>query len=129
MVNSRRKGKAGELEAVNFLKEIGFADARRTAQFCGKNGDSDIQCPESLANVHIECKRRKDIDVGTAALAAAILQASSECGDREWCVLWRRDGAKIWKLTFVPRYPQCPATVSGHEEIAECLKWLNSGKE
>lgn len=126
--NSRRKGKAGELEAVHYLRDIGFPDARRSQQFCGKAGDSDITCPETIPNVHIECKRRKDICVGTASHHAAILQASSECGEKEWCVLWRRDGARIWKLTFVPQFPQVPATVSGDEAIAECLRWLNGGE-
>lgn len=127
-INSRRKGKAGELEAVNLLKEMGFADARRSVQFCGRAGDSDIACPESLPNVHIEVKRRKDIRVGNAAHTAAIVQSRSECGDREWCVLWREDGAKIWKLTFTPMYPEAVATVSGLDVMAECLKWLNSGR-
>jgi Holliday junction resolvase len=126
MTNSRRKGKAGELEAVHYLRDIGFPDARRSQQFNGL-GDSDITCEESLPNVHIECKRRKDICVGTASHQAAILQAASECGEKEWCVLWRRDGARIWKLTFVPQFPQHPSTVSGDEAIAACLSWLNSG--
>ena len=53
-VNSKDKGKLGELEVVNMLKRHGF-DARRTAQYCGNTGDAaDVQ---GLDGFHIEVKR------------------------------------------------------------------------
>jgi len=39
MINSKKKGKTGELELAHRLKDYGF-DARRTQQFCGKGGES-----------------------------------------------------------------------------------------
>lgn len=59
-INSRQKGKRGELAAVDFLKSLGFTDARRSQQFCGAAGDADVVCPSSLPNVFIEVK----FDVG-----------------------------------------------------------------
>jgi hypothetical protein len=55
-VNSRRKGASGELELVHELRAMGFADAARSAQRCGRNGTADL-VPESLPGYHIECKR------------------------------------------------------------------------
>ena len=55
-INSKQKGKRGELELVNFLKKRGLK-ARRTEQYCGKTGDaSDVLCKE-LKQFHIEVKR------------------------------------------------------------------------
>ena len=51
-MNSRRKGKTGELALVRKLKEYGF-DVRRSQQYCGINDDADIVGIEGL---HIECK-------------------------------------------------------------------------
>lgn len=46
MINSKRKGKVGELEVVNLLKDKGLS-ARRTQQFNGKtDGTSDVLCEE-----------------------------------------------------------------------------------
>ena len=53
-VNSKKKGKAGELEVAHILQKHGF-DARRTAQFCGNTGDAaDVI---GLEGFHIEVKR------------------------------------------------------------------------
>ena len=38
-MNSRDKGKRGELELVKLLKASGY-EARRTAQYCGKSGEA-----------------------------------------------------------------------------------------
>lgn len=53
MPESRAKGKRGELEAADALGRIGL-DCRRSAQYCGKNGDADLIC-EGL-ELHIEVK-------------------------------------------------------------------------
>lgn len=38
-MNSKRKGKEGELRLVHFLREQGY-ECRRTAQYCGKTGEA-----------------------------------------------------------------------------------------
>ena len=51
-MNSRRKGKTGELSLVKKLKEYGY-DVRRGVQYCGANGDADVV---GIDHMHIECK-------------------------------------------------------------------------
>ena len=54
-VNSKRKGKTGELELARKLKEHGY-DVRRSVQYNGKEeeGQADLL---GLPGIHIECKR------------------------------------------------------------------------
>lgn len=55
----RDKGKRGEREVASILREAGFGDARRTAQFCGNTGDaSDVI---GVPGYHIEVKRCESI--------------------------------------------------------------------
>jgi Holliday junction resolvase len=54
-MNSRQKGKRGELEFSKFLAAHGFP-ARRGQQFAGGNDSPDVVC-ESLKAFHIEVKR------------------------------------------------------------------------
>jgi Holliday junction resolvase len=55
-INSRQKGKRGELALVNELKKHGY-DVRRSQQYCGNTGDAmDII---GLQGIHIECKNSK----------------------------------------------------------------------
>ncbi len=52
---AREKGKRGEREVAKLFKDAGFADAKRTAQFCGKTGDAaDV---DGVPGLHIEVKR------------------------------------------------------------------------
>lgn len=53
-VNSRRKGKEGELELCSFLRERGV-EARRGQQFSGGTDSPDVVT--SFPHVHFECKR------------------------------------------------------------------------
>ncbi len=53
-MNSRAKGKAGELELAIFLRDHGFTDARRGQQFKGGADSPDVV---GIPGVHLECKR------------------------------------------------------------------------
>ena len=58
-MNSKSKGKRGELELAELLRHAGHANARRSAQYCGNTGDApDITGVDGL---HIECKRAEQI--------------------------------------------------------------------
>lgn len=92
MTNSRAKGAAGERELANKLKEHGFT-ARRTQQFCGKAGDSDVVCTE-LAEYHIEVKRVQNLNIDKA-----IDQATRDCGDNTPIVCHRKN-ARPWLVTM-----------------------------
>lgn len=90
-INSKRKGSVGELELVDFLKELGL-NARRTAQFCGKSGDAaDVIC-EELPWVHFECKR-----VETLSLYVALEQAKRDsAGGEKLPIVAHRRSRKDW---------------------------------
>ena len=55
-MNSRRKGKEGELALVRKLKEYGY-DVRRSQQYAGINSDADVV---GIDHLHIECKYTKN---------------------------------------------------------------------
>lgn len=57
MKNSKDKGKRFERELAGRLREHGYTDCRRTAQYCGNTGDaSDVI---GLPNIHIEAKHQE----------------------------------------------------------------------
>ena len=58
-MNSRRKGKEGELELAKKLREYGYG-CRRGQQYSGANGDADVI---GLPGIHIECKRVERLDL------------------------------------------------------------------
>ena len=62
-INSKQKGKQGELELARLLRSYGYEDARRSQQFAGINGDADLV---GLAGIHIECKRVEALNVHKA---------------------------------------------------------------
>lgn len=53
-MNSRAKGKAGELELSALLREHGFDEARRGVQYRGSGDSPDVV---GLPGDHVECKR------------------------------------------------------------------------
>lgn len=55
-INSRSKGKRGELELAYFFKEYGI-EARRGQQYCGGGDSPDVIAGDCLSNIHIEVKR------------------------------------------------------------------------
>ena len=52
-MNSRNKGKIGELELAKLFRDHGFK-SRRGQQYCGTSGEADVT---GLPGLHIECKR------------------------------------------------------------------------
>lgn len=125
---SRNKGKAGERDAANYLQEIGFPDARRRVQASGFAA-GEVECIDTLPNIHFEIKAgyKKGLGVGMQLLSQACAQAFGDCHNREWCVLWREHGCRIWKLTCASANGIGNATVAGDETIADTLRWLNEG--
>ena len=61
-MNSREKGKRGEIELSHILQGYGY-DTRRGQQFSCANGDADI---EGLPGIHIECKRVEHLNIDKA---------------------------------------------------------------
>lgn len=92
-INSREKGKRGELEVANLLKTYGY-DCRRGQQYCGSNGDADVV---GLPGIHIEIKRKEKFNL-YESLEQAIRDATVKKlmpvvfhrkNNREWVVVLR----------------------------------------
>lgn len=90
-MNSRAKGKRGELELVHTLKAYGIM-ARRGQQFSGLNGDADVV---GLDGFHIECKRVESLNI-----QKAMEQATKDARDGETPVVMHRKNGEKWKVTM-----------------------------
>lgn len=90
-MNSRDKGKRGELELAKKLKEYGY-DTRRGQQYCGANGDADVV---GLPGIHIECKRVEKLN-----LYDAMSQAVSDAKQDEMPAVFHRKNHCEWLVTM-----------------------------
>ena len=77
-MNSKQKGKRGELELAKVLKEYGFDDAHRTVQYNGKADYSRADLV-GLPGIHIECKRVEKINIEQAMEQAIRDHAMVKC--------------------------------------------------
>jgi Holliday junction resolvase len=89
---SRNKGKRGERELAHKLQELGFPDAKRAQQFCGKAGDADVI---GVPGVHIECKRVEKLN-----LSLAMEQATSDAREGEAPMVFHRKNNGPWLVTM-----------------------------
>ena len=72
---SRGKGKRGEQELANELRQLGFDSARRAQQYCGTESSADIL---GLEKIHIECKRCESLSI-----YKAMQQAIHDAGETQ----------------------------------------------
>ena len=94
-INSKSKGKRGELELVRLIKENGY-EARRTAQYCGKTGEAaDVI---GLPGISIECKRVENLNINNA-MAQAIHDAEA-AGKGDLPVVFHRKSYCPWLVTM-----------------------------
>jgi predicted RNA-binding Zn-ribbon protein involved in translation (DUF1610 family) len=84
-INSKQKGKRGELDWRNFLWQQGFTNAYRSQQYCGSSDSADVICPE-LPNIHHEVKYTQKLN-----LYDAMGQAAKDCGDKTPIVAHRKN--------------------------------------
>lgn len=91
-MNSKRKGKVGELEFSKLLRDAGF-DARRGQQFSGIGESPDVVSVE-LKWLHMEIKRTQALNLTTATA-----QAEGDCKGKPWVVAHRRNHAP-WLITM-----------------------------
>ena len=99
-INSKRKGKNGELEVAHFFKDYGF-DARRSQQFAGMNGDADVV---GVPFLHLEVKRTENLH-----LDKAMEQSAGDAREGEIPVVIHRKDRQDWRITltlesFMPFY-------------------------
>lgn len=90
MMNSRRKGKDGELELAGILKKYGYS-CRRSQQYCGSSGDADVI---GLPGIHIECKRVEALNIDKA-----MAQSRSDAKEDEIPAVFHRKNRQGWKVT------------------------------
>lgn len=95
-MNSRNKGKTGELEWARFCRDRGY-DCRRTAQYCGNTGDaSDVI---GLPGIHQEIKRVERLDLYAAIDQAARDATNADKGELP-IVAHRKNHCK-WLVTML----------------------------
>lgn len=90
-INSKAKGKRGEIEIVRMLREYGY-DCRRGQQYCGANGDADVV---GLPGLHLEIKRVEKLNVENA-----LRQAEADAKAGEIPALMHRANREEWKVTL-----------------------------
>lgn len=90
-MNSRDKGKRGELEAAHLLQDYGY-DARRGQQYAGANGDADVV---GLPHIHLEVKRVEKLNIDEA-----LDQSVRDARDDEKPVVLHRKNRTEWKVTM-----------------------------
>lgn len=90
-MNSREKGKRGELELARVLRSLGY-DCRRGQQYSGANGDADVV---GLPGIHIECKRVERLN-----LTDAVHQALRDARAGELPAVFHRRNDEPWLVTM-----------------------------
>ena len=90
-MNSKQKGKRGELEWAAYCRQQGY-ECRRTAQYCGNTGDaSDVV---GLPGIHQEVKRVEHLNI-----YEAIEQAERDKKDFEIPIVAHRKNRFPWLVT------------------------------
>ena len=91
-MNSRQKGKRGELELAKVLRESGYS-TRRGQQYSGTETSADVV---GLPGIHIECKRVEHLNI-EAAVAQAV-RDTGESGDLP--AVFHRKNNQPWLVTM-----------------------------
>jgi hypothetical protein len=93
-INSRTKGKVGELEFAHYLTAAGF-EAERGQQHSGGVESPDVRCP-MLADIHFEVKR-----VQSGNPYSWVEQAVRDGGPGKYHIVAHRRNHKEW-LAIIP---------------------------
>ena len=88
---SRNKGKTGEREVANILKEHGY-DAHRGVQYQGGSDSPDVI---GLPGIHIEVKR-----VNSLRLYSSLEQSRDDADDSEIPIVMHRPDRKPWVVVM-----------------------------
>ena len=93
-MNSKQKGKRGELECAKLLRDLGFEDARRSVQYNGQaeEGQPDIV---GVPGVHVEVKRNERLNINEA-----MDQAVRDCDDSSTPIVIHRKNNTPWLVTM-----------------------------
>lgn len=117
-INSKSKGKRGELDLVHSLRHAGFLEARRTAQYCGKAGTSDVT---GLNGIHVEVKNVERLNIWEALLQSK--RDSEADGNGDIAAVFFKRNRSGWYVAvplsdFIRLYAQsdlCKGGLNHHE--------------
>lgn len=90
MINSKNKGKRGELEVAALLRGFGY-EARRGQQFSGSPDSPDVV--HSVEGFHIEVKYTEAFNA-----YKAMEQAEDDCGEEDTPIVFYRKKRKRWMV-------------------------------
>lgn len=95
---ARRKGGRVERELVKFLKELGCASARRTAQLNGKSeySESDVVASKELPHFHLESKGTEKENLSAKLLTDWRNQMLRDCKEACVPVLFHKANNRPW---------------------------------
>ena len=94
MTNSRDKGKRGEREVARWLRDHGYAEARRGCQYSGEKGNPDVV---GLDGVHIEVKYREQ---GHGQLYDWLAQSKHDSQGKLLPIVMHRKNNCEWLVTM-----------------------------
>ena len=92
MVNSKQKGKRGELEFCHYCMDRGYENIERSQQYCGIKGDADVV---GIDGLHIEVKRVQKLNIDKA-----MNQSISDAKEDEMPIVAHRKDRDYWKVTM-----------------------------
>ena len=97
-MDSRQKGKRGELELAHWLEAHGI-NARRGQQTSGSTGVADVI---GLDGIHIECKRVQGLNVERAMEQSRrdSYADSIRAGHEMLPTVWHRENRRPWMVTI-----------------------------
>lgn len=91
----RNKGARGELEWRDQWRVHGYTGAYRSAQYCGRNGDQDVICPEiEILNLHQEVKRTECLRLHEA------MKQAKEDGHGKIPIVAHKRNREEWMVTM-----------------------------
>lgn len=75
VVNSKRKGNAGELELLHLLEAHGLTARRNDQRYTGGMDNPDLSCTVDGISIHIECKRTEKLSLYEEIAHSAISES------------------------------------------------------
>ena len=91
-INSKQKGSRAERLLAQILREHGYENARRSAQYCGNTGDA-ADIVDAIPGLHIECKWQEQL-----RLWSWYEQSQHDANDGEIPTVIFRQNRKPWMV-------------------------------
>lgn len=96
-INSKQKGARAEREVARILRDHGYLDAHRTAQYCGNTGEAaDV---DGVPGFHIEVKVRGEKEYLAIEDWWNKLVSESDLSGRIPVLVYKKDRKK-WKIVM-----------------------------